>query len=333
MPNQGLAESALESHVRRARLAADTRDGAGVVEHLGAAWVLSPSAEVANAAVDAFLRLGRPSEGIDWITQNVVRSSPGQVWAVHALADAAAGQLEPDDTEGQRLVQATKATRDEWEALNQARSLLRKVGAWHALQWLLEVMCDRTLSIRDQLALHEELIEVVANKLSSPAEAKPIRQRMEKFKDIPVLVATYWKSLIDHPDDPDVVDEAAAFFTLNRMWTDLEALASQQLEVSRPAEAGRWVVDLETACTNAEPPRWQELHDALTKLADRHPELPERLDAVARASAALAAGAGRPQPGAEDAPPEPLFPVWVLGVMAATIGVGASAILIWAFLA
>ena len=330
-PNQGLAESATESHIRRARLAADTRNGSGVVENLDAAWLMSPSPEVANAAVDAFVRLGRVPDGVDWIQANVLRSAPGELWPWKALADMARGMLEPDDAEGHRLCGLLLSATDEWEAMSGARALLRKLGAWIALNGLLEYMSDRTLSIREQLAIHEELIEVVANKLSSPADAKPIRQRMERFKNIPELVSTYWRTIAEASDTAEVIDEAEAFFTVNRMWLDLETLSMQQLETARTHEAARWISSVELACASAEPPRWQELYDHMRVLAPRHPDMEARTTALDRAARELELS--KANQAALVPPPEPIFPVWVLGLIAGTIGVGLAAIVIWRFVA
>lgn len=329
--NQGLAESALESHLRRARLAADTRDGAGVTENLDAAWLLAASPEVANAAIDAFTRLGRLGDGVDWVQANVLRAAPGELWPWHTLADMARGTLEPDDAEGHRLCTSILGATDEWEAMNGARALLRKIGSWISLNGLLEYMSDRTLSIREQLAIHEELIEVVANKLSSPAEAKQIRQRMERFKDLPGLVTTYWRSIAESPDNHDVIEEAEAFFTVNRMWLDLETLAMQQLEASRPHEAPRWIASVERACASAEPPRWSELAEHMQTLASRHPDMDARHAALERATREL--DRARAAEAAQTPEPQQTFPVWLLGLIAATIGVGLAAIVIWRFVA
>lgn len=331
MPNQGLAESAVESHLRRARLAADTRDGSGVMQHLDAAWLLSPTPEVAHAAVDAYGRLGRLSDGVDWIQANVLRAAPGELWPWKALADMASGMCEPDDAEGHRLCAVILAADDEWEAMSGSRALLRKIGAWIALNGLLEYMSDRTLSIREQLAIHEELIEVVANKLSSPAAAKPIRQRMERFKNLPELVATYWRSIAEAQDSADVIEEAEAFFTVNRMWTDLETLAIQQLETARTHEAPRWLRAVELACSSAEPPRWQHLYDHMRVLAPRHPDMEERTAALNRASRELEVSQAKE--AAKVPEREAIFPLWLLSVIAVTIGIGLAAIAIWRFVA
>jgi len=283
--NNGLVsdDSAAEFEAR-ARILADNGQVDDALEALQAAIDRDPqSISAATFACELLHGLGQPEVAIN-LMQELALRNPGQLWPFALISQVCANMLEDagDPTAAHLIEEGRQITKvqDEAVALDTVRKLLRRLGLWQELARHLDFQIQLSVKIMEQIELHDELAEVLASKLSDPLAARDARNRAIEFRDVPNLVASYWKNIEEHADDPLAWNEAEAFFRANELWGDLAVLLENSIEGSSVEDAIQTFDDLFRVYEEIPDPRWSKLLESMDAALPRAtPAQAERLKA------------------------------------------------------
>ncbi len=268
----------------RARILADNGQVEEALEALQTALDRDPqSTSAATFACELLHEIGRPELAIGLLQELAVRN-PGQPWTFLLISQVCANILEeggdpsaaPLITEARQLAKIQEETVI-WDVV---RKLLRRLSLWTELARHLDHQIQHSVKIMEQIDLHDELAEVLASKLSDPLAARDARNRAIEFRDVPNLVASYWKNIEEHADDPLAWNEAEAFFRANELWGDLAVLLENSIEGADVDEAIAIINDLFQVFTEIPEPKWGKLLETIdATMARANPEQAATLQA------------------------------------------------------
>lgn len=285
----------------------------------------------AELLVEAGLQAGA-GEQVVIALQNTALADPNAVWAWALMAQAAATQV-PTDLEASDRAASVNQETEIWPILESVRYVLRRAALWHELVRHLTFQADVGVRMRDQAAIYDELAEILSNKLSDPLTAREMRTRANTWRNGADYIAGVWKDLENHAHDAAMWDAAERFFRENELWVDLAQLLEASLDGASIDERRQLWAEIVSLHDKMDKPDWLLLDKKLTD-ASSEPALAGilagyRTKAQAHHQAELAS---RKPTGPLAVDDTPAFPVWLLGLVAAVIGMGITLILSWRFL-
>lgn len=310
----------------RAHALIEAGDSPAALERCREALVATPDdLPVAKLAVQLLMGARQLPQAFE-LCQDLGAAVPEAMWPWTLAVDPLEAALvdHPEQAAKLKAFQA-KPGEDLWAAMQVFRGALATASWWPQLVRQIHLMSQRTWRIRDQVELHDELVNVLAVKLSDPLAARDAREAAEEWKDVPTLVARYWGALEQHSDDPAAWDEAEAFFLVNALWTDLARLKEASLPHATPEEAEQIWTEIVDLHGRMKDPPWEVLGERLAMApAGLAPAAVDRLKAqvqtAIRARDDAALRAAKPPPTSFS------MPLWVVFLVAMVIGVGLAAI-------
>jgi tetratricopeptide (TPR) repeat protein len=207
----------------------DKGDAATAVEACTKACRIQPSRKIASQLVaDVMVASGQAPKAVKWLKE-VGKANPGQAWPWILLAQLHEGASDWDAAM-QASARAVEEDDEDRPAMYVHRRILRKLQKWHDLAAHVEKMMSGTNRLRELIELHDELADLLAQKLNSPLEGVEIRKRADFFRDQPGVAAYYWQNLRQAEDDETMWKEVEDFFRTNEFWEDLGKLLFKKAE-------------------------------------------------------------------------------------------------------
>ncbi len=265
----GLDEALILEDQARTRMDAGDVDGALMLARRALEIDASRSG-ACEVAVDVCMQTGRFTEGIA-LMQDVVEAQPEQVWPYALLAEICAA-VRPEDGDVAAEALNVASLPDSTQAADAVRQLLRRADQWEGLARHLEHEMGRSLHIRQQIAMHEELSDLHAVRFQDHEKAREIRSRGEIWRDVPGLVQTYWQGLEVDADQPEVWDEAEHFFRSNHLYEDLARLLEHSLLGAGPEEMVDRFQDLVEVYRKIPDADWEHLASLLREAVSAAPK-------------------------------------------------------------
>ncbi len=312
----------------RARAIADSGDQHQAVELCRQYLAASPNAPgVARLAVQIMIGSGQGPQAVE-LCQDIAIALPDATWpfgqACEPLAIALADL--PAECQTAKDMVADSGT-DAWAAMQTVRRLLQAATWWPQLVKQLQLMSERTWLIKEQISLNDQLINVLAQKLSDPVTARDAREAAEQWKDVPTMVQGYWTALEEHSLDPAAWDETERFFRVNELWADLAKLLEASLDGATEAERVALWTEIVALQEKVPHPEWDVLDAKLA--GDDRPDGPpfiRELRAQIKARQAAISLARRKTEKAQEG--HFSMPIWLIGGVAITIGVVIATVIV-----
>jgi hypothetical protein len=315
--------------VLHARAVADSGDQGHAIEMCRQYLAENPDAPaVARLVVQVMIGVGQGPQAVE-LCQDIGNALPEATWPWGQACEPLAIVLaeNPDLCHAAKELVATNGGDDLWNAMQTVRTLLAAATWWPQLVRQNHTMVERTWIIKDQVSLHDELIDVLATKLSDPMAAREAREAGDVWKDVNTMIQGYWTELEHNSQNPEAWDITEKFFRLNGLWADLAKLLEASLEGSSvPERVALWteIVELQDKLPQ---PEW-ELLDAKLAGEDR-PDGPYQIrdlrKRIAERQAALVVARRHTEKEVEG---HFSMPPWVIGAIAITIGVVVATILV-----
>lgn len=311
--------------VNRARAMADTGDAIAAVQMCRDDLTQDPDQpDVAAVATEIMCATSQPEAAIE-LCMDLGLALPRARWPWGLLAEATLGPLRhrPEQVAIAQSLRERPGD-DVWAAMATCRELLRIATMWPQLVRLLHIMSERTWKIRDQVAIHEDLFNVLATKMSDPLMAREAREAGDEWRDASTIVQTYWTNLEANSGNPAVWDETEAFFRVNELWADLVRLLEASMEGSTDAEIVALWTEIIAIHEKMTVPTWDELLARMSGAPGPAVELARLRDRVkahttdhAKAKAAAAA-------------PKEAFslPIWLVATIAGVIGMVIATVIV-----